>query len=136
MAEIVPEKARTAAYALDMFLENVVASFGTPVVCILAERVFGYQPRAASGGAADRENAAALGKAVFAEIAVPGTICCLVYSALYWTYAADRRRARMAAAGLALEEASGDQKNYGCEASGSADDDGFKQPLLSVTVTD
>ena len=136
MAEIVPEKARTAAYALDMSLENVVASFGTPVVGILAERVFGYQPRAASGGAADRENAAALGKAVFAEIAVPGTICCLVYSALYWTYPADRRRARMAAAALALQEASGDQKNYGCEASGSADDDGFKQPLLSVTVTD
>jgi len=100
----------------------------------------GTGPKAAAGGAspqaAARENAAALGKAIFAEIAVPATICCLAYSALYWTYPADRRRARMAAAGLALEEASGDQKNYGCEASGPADDDGFKQPLLSVTVTD
>ena len=67
---------------------------------------------------------------------MPASICCLAYSALYWTYPADRRRARMAAAGLALEEALGDQKNYGCEASGPADDDGFKQPLLSVTVTD
>ena len=87
MAEVVPEKARTAAYALDMFVENVVASFGTPVVGILAERVFGYQP-AASGTSVDvnRENAAALGKAVFAEVAVPITVCCLTYSALYWTY--------------------------------------------------
>ena len=131
-----PEKARTAAYALDMFVENVVASFGTPVMGILAERVFGYQPRTASGGAADRENAAALGKAVFAEIAVPGTICCLVYSALYWTYPADRRHARMAAAALALQEA-GDQKKDGCEENGPADDGfNFKQPLLSVTVTE
>ena len=134
MAEIVLEKARMAAYALDMCFESLVASFGAPVVGILAERVFGYRPQAAAGGAspqaADRENAAALGKAIFAEIAVPATICCLAYSALYWTYPADRRRARMA-----LQEAPGDQKNYGCEASGPADD-GFKQPLLSGTVTE
>ncbi|XP_025804591.1 uncharacterized protein LOC112883507 [Panicum hallii] len=139
LAEIVPEKARTAAYALDLCLENVVASFGAPVVGILAERVFGYRPRAASGGAsaqaADRRNAAALGKAIFAEIAVPATICCVAYSALYWTYPADRKRARMAADALALQEAPGDKKNYGCEASEAAAD-GFKQPLLSVTVTE
>jgi len=84
----------------------------------------------ASPQAAARENATTLGKAIFAEIAVPATICCLAYSALYWIYPADRRRARMA-----LQEAPGDQKNYGCEASGPADD-GFKQPLLSGTVTE
>ncbi|PUZ70065.1 hypothetical protein GQ55_2G194800 [Panicum hallii var. hallii] len=132
LAEIVPEKARTAAYALDMCFENVVASFGPPVVGILAERVFGYQPRVG----ADRENAAALGKAVFAEIAVPATICCLTYSAMYWTYPADRGRARMI-----LQEASGgDRENSGFEASGpcvaSAADDGFNQALLSVTATE
>ena len=130
MAEVVPEKARTAAYALDMCFESIVASFGPPVVGILAERVFGYQPRTASGGAADRENAAALGKAVFVEIAVPATICCLVYLAMYWTYPTDRRRARMI-----LEEASGgDRENSGFEARGpnvaSAADDGFNQALL------
>ncbi|KAL6905835.1 hypothetical protein ACP4OV_003436 [Aristida adscensionis] len=92
-AEVVPEKARTTVYALDMCLESVLMSFGAPVVGILAERVFGYRP--AAGG---RENAAALGKAMLAEIAVPATVCCVAYTALYWTYPADRQRARMAAA--------------------------------------
>ena len=74
-------------YAIDRCLESVFASFAPPLVGILAERVFGYQP-AASGPSVDvdRENAAALGKAVFAEVAVPITVCCLTYSALYWTY--------------------------------------------------
>ncbi|KAG2584924.1 hypothetical protein PVAP13_6KG367000, partial [Panicum virgatum] len=119
LAEIVLEKARTAAYALDMCFESLVASFGAPV------GAGGASPQAAA-----RENATTLGKAIFTEIAVPATICCLAYSALYWTYPADRRRARMA-----LQEAPGDQKNYDCEANGPADD-GFKQPLLSRTVTE
>ncbi|CAN6204041.1 unnamed protein product [Urochloa humidicola] len=129
-AEIVPENARTAVYALDLCFENVVASFGAPVVGILAERVFGYRPGAA---AADRENAAALGKAVFAGIAVPATICCLTsaVSALYWTYPADRRRARMMAAAPMLQEASGDKTRPVA----SAPHDGLNQALLlSVTV--
>ncbi|CAL5090751.1 unnamed protein product [Urochloa decumbens] len=130
LAEVVPEKARTAVYALDMCFENVVASFGAPVVGILAERVFGYRPQAA---ASDRENAAALGKALFTGIAVPATICCLTYSALYWTYPADRRRARMMAAAAAPSVDGG--KNCGCEASGHAPHDGLNQALLSVTAT-
>ncbi|CAL5080615.1 unnamed protein product [Urochloa decumbens] len=130
LAEVVPEKARTAVYALDMCFENVVASFGAPVVGILAERVFGYRPQAA---ASDRENAAALGKALFTGIAVPATICCLTYSALYWTYPADRRRARMMAAAAAPSVDGG--KNCDCEASGPAPHDGLNQALLSVTAT-
>ncbi|KAL6619274.1 hypothetical protein ACP70R_034413 [Stipagrostis hirtigluma subsp. patula] len=96
-AEVVPAKARTTVYALDMCMETMLASFGAPVLGVLAERVFGYQP-AASGTSAesDRENAAALGKAMLAEIAVPAAICCLTYAALYWTYPVDRERARMA----------------------------------------
>ncbi|KAK3123376.1 hypothetical protein QOZ80_8AG0629640 [Eleusine coracana subsp. coracana] len=42
----------------------------------------------------DRENAAALAKAVYTEIAVPMAICCLTYTLLYWTYPRDRERAR------------------------------------------
>jgi hypothetical protein len=94
----VPEKARTTVYALDRCFETVFASFAPPLVGILAERVFGYQP-AASGRSveADRENAAALGMAVFAEIAVPVAVCCLAYTGLYWTYPADRQHAQTAA---------------------------------------
>jgi len=42
----------------------------------------------------DRENAAALAKAVYTEIAVPMAICCLTYTFLYCTYPRDRERAR------------------------------------------
>nr|CAB3456818.1 unnamed protein product [Digitaria exilis] len=132
-AEIVPEKARTTVYALDLCLENVFGSFGAPVVGILAERVFGYRPRetAASGGTSAQ--AAALGKAVFAEVAVPATICCLTYSALYWTYPADRRRARM------MEASGGDEdccETDGLPVASSSADDGLNQALLSVKVTE
>ncbi|KAL6645119.1 hypothetical protein ACP70R_016727 [Stipagrostis hirtigluma subsp. patula] len=118
-AEIVPEKARTTVYALDKCFESVFASFAPPVVGILAERVFGYKP-ATSSAKADRENAAALGKAIFAEVAVPMTVCCLTYSLLYWTYPADRHRA--------LQAASGDQE-VDCKANATAADS-LNQPLL------
>ncbi|KAM0886303.1 hypothetical protein ACQ4PT_029779 [Festuca glaucescens] len=77
LAEIVPEKARTTVYALDRFFETILSSFAPTLVGILAERVFGYKP-AASGAAGidtERENAAALARAVFAEIAVPMAVC-------------------------------------------------------------
>ena len=129
LAEIVPEKARTTVYALDWCLESVFASFGSPVVGILAERVFGYQPVTPGTSVdADRKNAAALGKAVFAEVAVPITVCCLTYSALYWTYPADRQLAQIAA----LQAAEEDQ-DYDCEASAVANAtaaDGLNQALL------
>ncbi|CAN6307471.1 unnamed protein product [Urochloa humidicola] len=131
-AEIVPEKARMTVYAMGRCFETVFASFAPPLVGILAERVFGYQ-LAASGTSvdADRENAAALGKAVFAEIAMPITVCCLTYSALYWTYPADRQRAKMAAVQVAAEDQDRD-----CEASVVANAklpmpaEGLNQPLL------
>ncbi|GJN08598.1 hypothetical protein PR202_ga26537 [Eleusine coracana subsp. coracana] len=132
-AEIVPEKARTTVYALDRCFESVFASFGPTIVGILAERVFGYQP-AASGESveADRENAAALGKAIFAEIAVPITVCCLTYSALYWTYPADRQRAQtMAALHTASEEQDGDCE--ACLPAIATAADGLNQALLTRT---
>ncbi|RCV45829.1 hypothetical protein SETIT_9G485000v2 [Setaria italica] len=130
-AEIVPEKARTTVYAMDRCFESVFASFAPPLVGILAERVFGYQPGASGTSVdVDRENAAALGKAVFAEIAVPITVCCLTYSALYWTYPADRQRAQMAALQAAAED-----QDCDCEASVVANAttaaDGLNQALLT-----
>jgi hypothetical protein len=130
-AEIVPEKARTTVYAMDRCFESVFASFAPPLVGILAERVFGYQP-AASGTSVDvdRKNAAALGKAVFAEIAVPITVCCLTYSGMYWTYPVDRQRAQMAAL-----QAAGEDQECDCEASvvanATTEADGLNRALLT-----
>ncbi|TVU06106.1 hypothetical protein EJB05_49299, partial [Eragrostis curvula] len=94
-AEIVPEKARTTVYALDKCFEAVFASFEPPIVGVLAERVFGYKPVSSETSVdTDRENAAVLAKAVYAEIAVPMAICCFTYTLLYCTYPRDRERAR------------------------------------------
>ncbi|XP_062196507.1 uncharacterized protein LOC133899532 [Phragmites australis] len=108
-AEIVPEKARTTVYALDKCFEAVFASFASPIVGVLAERVFGYKPVSSDTSVdTDRENATALAKAVYTEIAVPMAICCLTYSFLYCTYPRDRQRAQrhllMASDGQRCEE--------------------------------
>jgi len=128
-AEIVPEKARTTVYALDSCFGAVLGSFGSPLVGILAERVFGYQPGTPGKSAeADRKNGDALSRAIFSESAGPFIICCLTYTALYWTYPADKRRAQMAA----LQAASEDQDDD-CEASVAAHAaaaDGLDQALL------
>ncbi|KAF7041662.1 hypothetical protein CFC21_051427 [Triticum aestivum] len=126
LAEIVPEKARTTVYALDRFFETIFSSFAPAVVGILAERVFGYQPASGGTGKAERENAAALAKAVFAEIAVPMAICCSIYSLLYCTYPSDRQRAQKAALVAPEEE--------DCEHAASSTPtgvDGLNQALLA-----
>ncbi|XP_027921461.1 uncharacterized protein LOC114179342 isoform X1 [Vigna unguiculata] len=99
-AEIVPEKSRTAIYALDCSFESILASFAPPIVGVLAQRVYGYRPipRGSSdsvGIQTDRENAASLAKALYTAILIPMIICVSVYSLLYFTYPRDRERARM-----------------------------------------
>ncbi|KAM0936317.1 putative major facilitator superfamily, MFS transporter superfamily [Dioscorea sansibarensis] len=99
-AEIVPEKARTNIYALDRTFESVLASFAPPTVGILAEHMYGFKPIAYGQGKntmvqVDKENAAALAKALFTAIAIPISLCCVIYSFLYRTYPRDRERARM-----------------------------------------
>ncbi|KAL6643005.1 hypothetical protein ACP70R_021186 [Stipagrostis hirtigluma subsp. patula] len=130
LAEIVPETARTTVYALDKSFESVFAAFGAPVVGVLAERVFGYQPAATAGASveADRGNAAALGKAIFAAIAVPITVSCLAYTLLYWTYPADRQSAQMAALHAASGELDGDSEASRVASATAAD--GVNEALL------
>lgn len=104
-AEIVPEKSRTAIYALDRSFESILASFAPPIVGILAQHVYGYKPipKGSSDSVeieTDRENAASLAKALYTAIGIPIAICCVIYSFLYCTYPRDRDRARM----VALEE--------------------------------
>ncbi|XP_052197594.1 uncharacterized protein LOC127804696 isoform X1 [Diospyros lotus] len=101
-AEIVPERSRTSVYALDRSFESILASFAPPVVGFLARHVFGYIPVQKGSTDSeeietDRENAAALAKALYSAIGVPFVVCCLIYSFLYCTYPRDRDRARMVA---------------------------------------
>ncbi|XBH57316.1 uncharacterized protein [Aegilops tauschii subsp. strangulata] len=126
LAEIVPAKARTTVYALDRFFETIFSSFAPAVVGILAERVFGYKPASGATGKTERENAGALAKAVFAEIAVPMAICCSIYSMLYCTYPADRQRAQKAAL-IAPEE----QDCEDATSSTATGVDGLNQALLA-----
>lgn len=98
-AEIVPERARTSIYALDRGFESLLASFAPPVVGILAERVYGYIPPKAGTDATselliDKDNAVSLSKALYTAIGAPLTLCCLIYTLLYWTYPRDRDHAR------------------------------------------
>ncbi|KAL3613401.1 hypothetical protein CASFOL_034279 [Castilleja foliolosa] len=96
-AEIVPERARTSIYALDRSFETVLSSFAPTIVGILSQKVFGYKSVEDSGNVdTDKENAKALGKALYTAIGIPFAVCCLIYSFLHCTYPTDRDRARMA----------------------------------------
>ncbi|KAI3889476.1 hypothetical protein MKX03_009337 [Papaver bracteatum] len=93
-------KSRTSIYALDQSFENILASFAPPVVRLLSQHVFGYRPALQGSSQSvevetDRKNAASLAKALYASIAIPFTICVLVYSFLYCTYPRDRDREKM-----------------------------------------
>ncbi|KAI5669893.1 hypothetical protein M9H77_19746 [Catharanthus roseus] len=101
-AEIVPERSRTSIYALDRSFESILASFAPPIVGLLSQHVYGYKPVLKGSTDSqeietDRENAAALAKALYTAIGIPMTICCFIYSFLYCTYPRDRDRAKMQA---------------------------------------
>ncbi|KAM5577317.1 hypothetical protein ABKV19_007923 [Rosa sericea] len=118
-AEIVPERSRTSIYALDQSFESILSSFAPPIVGILVQHVFGYKPipKGSSDSVeieTDRENAAALAKALFTTMAIPMTLCVSIYSFLYCTYPRDRERARM----QALIESEMQHLETSCAASG------------------
>uniref|UniRef100_A0ACD5XWX1 Uncharacterized protein n=1 Tax=Avena sativa TaxID=4498 RepID=A0ACD5XWX1_AVESA len=98
-AEIVPVKSRTSIYALSMSFQSILASFAPPAVGFLSQHLYGFRLADDGGGSSnaerDRENAASMGKALYTAIAIPMTICTLIYSLLYRTYPRDRERARM-----------------------------------------
>ncbi|MCO5595501.1 hypothetical protein L7F22_049545 [Adiantum nelumboides] len=99
-AEIVPQNMRTSIYALDRSFESLLSSFAPPIVGVLAEHIFGYAVSAhvseTTSRTEDTKNAMALGKALFVAFGVPFTLCCLLYSILYWTYPRDRDKAQAA----------------------------------------
>ena len=87
---------------MDSSFESVLSSFSPPLVGLLAQRVYGYRPVPRGSTETgkveiDRENAAALAKALFGVFLVPMVVCVSIYSLLYCTYPSDRDRAKMQA---------------------------------------
>jgi MFS family permease len=105
LSEIVPDGARASIMAWSVALEGSSAAlFGAPVVGILAERAFGYQPtpRGVEHTQLTPEerahNASALARAMVVMTCAPWLVCCATYGAVGLFYERDRERARKAVA--------------------------------------
>ena len=85
--------------------EVVESSSATPVVGLLAEKVFGYTPRrgevGALGEAVKARNAAALAHAMLYMTVVPWICCFLLYNLVVYTYGPDRDAVRKQSEGKA-----------------------------------
>ncbi|KAI3768068.1 hypothetical protein L2E82_18500 [Cichorium intybus] len=95
-AEVVPAKHRTMIYAFDRAFEGSFSSFAAPMVGILAERIYGYDPKSVDPTAGSTREALALSKGLFSMMAVPFGLCCLFYTPLYRVFRRDRDNVRMA----------------------------------------
>ncbi|KAL8250869.1 hypothetical protein R6Q59_034562 [Mikania micrantha] len=95
-AEVVPTKHRTMIYAFDRALEGSFSSVAAPIVGILAEKVYGYDPKSVHPTGGSTREALALSKALFSMMGIPFGMCCLFYSPLYWVFKHDRDSVRMA----------------------------------------
>jgi hypothetical protein len=119
-SEIVPPELLSSVYAYDRSLENSLAACATPVVGLVAERVFGFTVARADaslqggggaappGGGADvfgssaaarAANARALASSMLGIMLVCWTLCLLFYGVLYFTYPKDRIKQRAALGG-------------------------------------
>ena len=103
LADAVPARARASAIALSLALEGAVAAcVGAPAVAWLAEEVHGYTAPPPGQAIADMapelrsHNARALSAAMFSMTFWPWLICCLLYSLVHCSFAADCRLARQA----------------------------------------
>ena len=103
LADAVPARARASAIALSLALEGAVAAcVGAPAVAWLAEEVHGYTAPPPGQAIADMapelrsHNAHALSAAMFSMTFWPWLICCLLYSLVHCSFAADCRLARQA----------------------------------------
>ncbi|MCL7031437.1 hypothetical protein MKW94_013425 [Papaver nudicaule] len=96
-AEVVPLKHRTMIYAFDRAFEGSFSSFAAPIVGVLAEKIFGYDPKSVILPSGSPKEALALSRGLVSMMTVPFALCCLFYTPLYWTYKRDRVNARNAA---------------------------------------
>ncbi|CDP06204.1 unnamed protein product [Coffea canephora] len=97
-AEVVPVKHRTMIYAFDRAFEVSFSSFAAPVVGILAEKMYGYDPKSVDPVVGSGREALALSRGLFSMMAVPFGLCGLFYTPLYWNFRHDRENARIATA--------------------------------------
>ncbi|XP_011099576.1 uncharacterized protein LOC105177960 [Sesamum indicum] len=95
-AEVVPAKHRTMIYAFDRAFEVSFSSFAAPIVGILAEKVYGYNPKTVDPILGSTREAYALSRGLLSMMVVPFGLCCLFYTPLYWTFKQDRETARVA----------------------------------------
>jgi len=111
-AEIVPPRQRNLVYAFDRCFEGAIAAFATPLVGILAERMFGFSGTSTVTGdrEVDERNARALGQALLTFLTLPWLFCFFVYGGLHFTYPRDRK--------AALESARMLEREGGCGGGG------------------
>lgn len=97
-AEIVPEKSRTSVFALDRFCESFSSSFASPLLGVLAQKLYGFHFTSKGTGnqVVDGQNAVSLAKAMYVTYSIPMVIAFSIYTALYWTYPRDRDEAQNA----------------------------------------
>ncbi|KAE9466939.1 hypothetical protein C3L33_01154, partial [Rhododendron williamsianum] len=95
-AEVVPAKHRTMIYAFDRAFEGSFSSFAAPIVGIIAEKIYGYDPKSVDLVSGSPREAYALSRGLFSMMAVPFGLSCLFYTLLYRFFWRDRDNARMA----------------------------------------
>uniref|UniRef100_A0A5B7AQS1 Major facilitator superfamily (MFS) profile domain-containing protein n=1 Tax=Davidia involucrata TaxID=16924 RepID=A0A5B7AQS1_DAVIN len=95
-AEVVPAKHRTMIYAFDRAFEGSFSSFAAPIVGILSEKIYGYDPKSVDPVLGSAREALALSKGLLSMMSVPFGLCCLFYTPLYRFFRRDRENARMA----------------------------------------
>ncbi|XP_058080466.1 uncharacterized protein LOC131228666 [Magnolia sinica] len=94
-AEVVPPRHRTMIYAFDRAFEGSFSSFAAPIVGILSEKIYGYNPKTANLATGSAREAFALSRGLLSMMIVPFGLCCLFYSPLYLTFKRDRENARI-----------------------------------------
>ncbi|KAG9440911.1 hypothetical protein H6P81_021076 [Aristolochia fimbriata] len=93
-AEVVPANHRTMIYAFDRAFEGSFSSFAAPLVGILSERIYGYDPKSVKLLEGSAPEAFALSRGLLSMMVIPFGLCCLFYSPLYITFKRDRENAR------------------------------------------
>ncbi|KAJ4966496.1 hypothetical protein NE237_018345 [Protea cynaroides] len=94
-AEVVPPKHRTMIYAFDRALEGSFASFAAPIVGLISEKVYGYDPKSVNLVSGSTKEAFALSRGLLSMMAVPFGLCSLFYTPLYVIFRRDRDSARL-----------------------------------------